>query len=647
MTLDLRSSAALVSSDLGGYPLIVEAPEWNQLRMPFAPENSVDIVPRRRISPGARLPTGVRTALFQRKLQDLKASSREILSAESAYQFACAAAHCALGVYWSQAQRSIWGALASPGLGTDAPLPALAPRIRGLAEEIGALLAQCKPVAAGYRIGEIYTALLPAEFRTRHGVFYTPPALTHRLLSLSSAAGVDWATARVLDPACGGGAFLTPVALEMRSALNGKDPLSVVEHIATHVHGFELDPFGAWMSQVVLEAALIDLCHQAGMRLPSVVTVCDALARQPGEEPFDLVIGNPPYGRLTLDPEVRAQYRRSLHGHANAYGLFMDLGVRWARGGGIIAYITPTGFLGGHYFKELRKLMAEEAPPISIDLVTSRKGVFSDVLQETLLATYRKGGKGRRASVHILSLPDETTLDLTSAGSFLLPRTATDPWLIPRHRDQADLVVRLRNMPYRLSDYGYKVSTGPLVWNRHKSQLQAHPVNNSVPILWAECITPDGRFQHRTEKRNHKPYLKARKDQDWLLTDQPCVLVQRTTAKEQRRRLIAAELPAKLLRQVGAVAVENHLNMVRPIVDQPAVSLRVIAALLNSDVVDAAFRCISGSVAVSATELEALPLPPPEVARRLEGILDAGAMGETLQRYIHDLYTRERTHAAA
>jgi adenine-specific DNA-methyltransferase len=87
--------------------------------------------------------------------------------------------------------------------------------------------------------------------------------------------------------------------------------------------------------------------------------------------------------------------------------------------------------------------------------------------------------------------------------------------------------------------------------------------------------------------------------------------------------------------------------MVRPIVDQPAVSLRVIAALLNSEIVDAAFRCISGSVAVSATELEALPLPPPEVARRLEEILDAGAAGETLQRYIHDLYTRERTHAAA
>jgi adenine-specific DNA-methyltransferase len=618
--------------------LIVEAPEGNQLRMPFAPETSGNLVPR--------LARGGRTALFQRRLQDLKASAQGFLSPESSYRFACAVTHCALGVYWNQLQQTQKKSWSLPPLELDEPLPTLAPRVRELAEEIGALLAQSEPIAAGYRIGEIYTALLPAEFRSRHGVFYTPPALTRRMLNLCSAAGLDWATARVLDPACGGGAFLTPVALEMRSALGGKDPLAVVGHIAAHVHGFELDPFGAWMSQVVLESALLDLCHLAGMRLPAVVTVCDALAQHAGE-PFDLVIGNPPYGRLTLEPEVRAQYRRSLHGHANIYGLFMDLGVRWARPQGVIAYITPTGFLGGHYFKELRKLMAVEAPPIAIDLVTSRKGVFSDVLQETLLATYRKGGKGRRANVHILALQDETSLDVTSVGAFSLPRTATDPWLIPRHRDQADLVVRLRNMPHRLSDYGYKVSTGPLVWNRHKPQLHVNPVGNSYPILWAECVTPDGRFENRTEKKNHKPYLKPRKDQDWLLTDQPCVLVQRTTAKEQRRRLIAAELPAKLLRKVGAVSVENHLNMVRPVVDQPAVSLRVVAALLNSEVVDAAFRCISGSVAVSATELEALPLPPPEVARRLEEILDAGAAGETLQRYIHDLYTRERAHAAA
>ncbi len=35
----------------------------------------------------------------------------------------------------------------------------------------------------------------------------------------------------------------------------------------------------------------------------------------------------------------------------------------------------------------------------------------------------------------------------------------------------------------------------------------------------------------------------------------------------------------------------------------------MIAALFNSRVVDEVFRCMNGSVAVSAFELEALPLP--------------------------------------
>jgi adenine-specific DNA-methyltransferase len=620
---------------------------WNQLKMPFGHQGSGDAVARHLTLQVPRLPLGERAAVFRQQLQRLKASSQENLSAEHGYLVACATTHRAIAAYWAHLQRDYEEPWPLPLLEWDEPLLALGRQVRKLAEEIGAILAQYEPISAGYRIGEIYTALLPADFRAKHGVFYTPPALTQRLLHLASKAGVDWAQARVLDPGCGGGAFLTPVALKILSSLDVKDPAAILDHISTHVRGFELDRFSAWISQVVLESALIEVCRGAGKRLPGVITVCDALSRQPDKEGFDLVIGNPPYGRLTLEPELRAHYQRSLHGHANAYGLFMDLGVRWARSGGVIAYITPTGFLGGHYFKELRKLMAEEAPPLAIDLVTSRKGVFSDVLQETLLAAYRKGGKPRQASVHILSLQSETALDASLAGTFSLPGRTTDPWLIPRSGHQAELIVRLRNMPHRLSDYGYKISTGPLVWNRHKPQLHANPVSGSYPILWAECVTSDGRFEHRTEKKNHKPYLRPKKGQEWLLTTEPCVLVQRTTAKEQRRRLIAAVLPGKLIRKFGAVAVENHLNMVRPVVEEPAVSLRVIAALLNSEVVDATFRCISGSVAVSATELEALPLPTPAAARHLEELLEAGATPDAIQNHIRDLYMREQAHVAA
>ena len=56
--------------------------------------------------------------------------------------------------------------------------------------------------------------------------------------------------------------------------------------------------------------------------------------------------------------------------------------------------------------------------------------------------------------------------------------------------------------------------------------------------------------------------------------------------------------------------IENHLNMIKPIIKPPPVSADVLAAFLNSAAADRAFRCVSGSVAVSAYELEGMPLPP-------------------------------------
>jgi adenine-specific DNA-methyltransferase len=122
----------------------------------------------------------------------------------------------------------------------------------------------------------------------------------------------------------------------------------------------------------------------------------------------------------------------------------------------------------------------------------------------------------------------------------------------------------------------------------------------------------------------------------------PCVLLQRTTAKEQVRRLIAAPLPVEFIEQHEAVVVENHLNMLRPIVPKPAVSHRVLAAFLNSEAADRAFRCVSGSVAVSAYELEAMPLPAPAELDALTRLVASGADGWTIDGECERLYAQRR-----
>jgi adenine-specific DNA-methyltransferase len=137
--------------------------------------------------------------------------------------------------------------------------------------------------------------------------------------------------------------------------------------------------------------------------------------------------------------------------------------------------------------------------------------------------------------------------------------------------------------------------------------------------VWAECVTSDGRFIFRAERRNHQPFFKLTPDDDWLIVRSSCVLLQRTTAKEQARRLIAAEMPASFVAVHGGVTVENHLNMMIPTVAKPPVSQALLAGFLNSAAADRAFRCLSGSVAVSAYELENLPLPSADNLKRLAG----------------------------
>lgn len=541
---------------------------------------------------------------------------------------------------FARAAIEAFAACVAPELTLSPPFVTVRARLdatpRQLATSIGREAATLPTLEGCHFLTSLYTTLLPGKERSALGAFYTPPALTQRLLDLADEGGVDWSSARVLDPASGGGAFLLEVAARKRRALEKCEPPFVLAHLGTHLSGLELDPHAASLSQAALEIFLSDLSMASGRDAPVFVKVCDSLEETPVAQ-YDLVIGNPPYGRVTLSAAQRSRYARSLYGHANLYGVFTDVALRWTRPGGVIAYLTPTSVLGGQYYTALRQLLAAEAPPVAIDFVHARRGVFEDVLQETLLALYRKGGKRNAFQVHYLHVDNEGEARLTKNGKVGLPEAAGAPWLAPREPGHVGLIKAAEGMASRLSDWGYGVSTGPLVWNRFKPQMRTRAARGLLPLIWAEAVTTDGRFVFRAQKKNHAPYFKTEASHDWLIVDQGCVLVQRTTAKEQARRLIAAELPQEFIDAQGGVIVENHLNMVRAI-GKPKVTLAAVAAVINSDVVDQVFRCISGSVAVSAFELEAIPLPPTSAMAEIERLVANDAPRASIERALRGLY---------
>jgi adenine-specific DNA-methyltransferase len=393
-------------------------------------------------------------------------------------------------------------------------------------------------------------------------------------------------------------------------------PQLALNALPNHIAGVDNDPGAVWLANVLLASEMLPIlarAEQARRRpLPALVHLGDGLAPRP--EPVRAVIMNPPYGRTRLDAAERERFDSAVYGHANLYGLFMAAALENLDDQGVLSALVPTSFLAGRYFAKLRRLLVNTTPLREIGFVADRSGSFTGVLQETSLATFTRR-KARRVTVNSLQVESVEVAVVAS------PRTEA-PWLLPRRADDAPVAAAAQKLPLRLGDAGWRVSTGPLVWNRRKEDLGARKAAGRVRVMWAADI--DGGVIHQDRARNALRWLTVRgTDENFMVLREPAVLVQRTTAPEQNRRLVAAYLDTDTLAAWGgAVVVENHVNVVRTEEEEPLVSARTLARLLSTDTLDRVLRCLSGSVAVSAYELAALPLPGADTLRELDTLDD-------------------------
>jgi adenine-specific DNA-methyltransferase len=106
----------------------------------------------------------------------------------------------------------------------------------------------------------------------------------------------------------------------------------------------------------------------------------------------------------------------------------------------------------------------------------------------------------------------------------------------------------------------------------------------------------------------------------------PSLLIQRVTADEQARRIVASRsgLPVR-----QRYFVENHLNVLQP-ETAAQIDLSYLLGVLSSDVVEFLFRSMNGNTQVSATELNLLPIPrgrfEPEISDLTAALEEAGSL---------------------
>ncbi len=481
----------------------------------------------------------------------------------------------------------------------------------------------CTPLEYAEVLGRAYLAFVKGDQQKR-GAHYMTPAAVARFMAES--VSYTEPRLRVLDPGSGAGILSAAVC---EAAYAGR----TVESL--HVDAYETDPLLAELTRLSLcfsrdwleqrEVALTFRVDHGDFVLAHATVLKTASHRglegsHDGRPAYDLVISNPPYYKIGKDDPRAVAAASIVHGQPNIYALFMATSAELLSESGRLVYIVPRSFTSGPYFKRFREVLFQRVTPTAIHLFESRKDVFANqtVLQENLIlaARRREDGEGQ-SNGQVLVSQSKAADDLAHRGQMLteldsvLDRRSVNRELsIPVCKEDMELVRTVHAWPESLGSLRLNVSTGPVVPFRATQFLVDHDTEPcGVPLLWMNHVKP-----MRLEwplKGGHKPqWIKSSPvSRKLLVRDDTYVLVRRFSAKEERRRLVAAPLIRGCL-SADVVGLENHLNYIRGEPGRLDEKLAYgLAALFNSALLDRYFRVSNGNTQVSSTELRAMPLP--------------------------------------
>jgi adenine-specific DNA-methyltransferase len=146
-------------------------------------------------------------------------------------------------------------------------------------------------------------------------------------------------------------------------------------------------------------------------------------------------------------------------------------------------------------------------------------------------------------------------------------------------------------------------------------QERAKADKGTVPLLWMQNVKP-----YQVEfplVRFDKPQAILANDPALLLPNANYVLLRRFSAKEDKRRLVAAPFIGERF-DFDQIGFENHLNVIFKKKGTLSIPETIgLSALLNSAIIDRYFRIVNGNTQVNAAELRILPLPPLQVIKNV------------------------------
>jgi adenine-specific DNA-methyltransferase len=418
--------------------------------------------------------------------------------------------------------------------------------------------------------------------------------------------------------------------------------LLLAPHLARTSLTYELPPLRLFVTDSLTQGDLLDIGSPAtDLKLRSGTY----------EAGFDYVVANPPYGKFPtrqMSDQQRQRFAPTLYGHPNLYGLFLQLGVELLAENGRLVFINPRSFVGGLYFRNLRRYLTQHLDILGFDTFDKRTGLFSGVLQDVVILSGRRS-RAQSQTVRLREFagwPDQPPARELDAPveSVLLPETFDRAFCVTADPLAHRVLSRMAENSRPLASFGFKAITGTIVWNRLKPHIRDAASDDALPLIWGNGVR-SFRFAGLGKRDGTGTHCALVPKTENIVTRGDALLVKRLTAPEERRRIVACRLPPELANSGGYYG-ENHINIVRA-ADESELPLDGVLGLLNSRLFDFAFRALNGNTQVSATELDQLPIPEDanldQVAALARQLTELGTEDEELlaqlNRAVYELYS--------
>ena len=246
------------------------------------------------------------------------------------------------------------------------------------------------------------------------------------------------AAIRLLDPACGSGAFLIEAFDQLHTAYETSN--DHLQELREHRTLFDLDRqilqnnlYGVDLNEEAVEICRLSLwikTAERGKALTSLdhnIRVGNSVVDNPAIDPkalnwhaefpevfanggFDVVVANPPYVRQELlgpiKPHLQATFQ-SYHGMADLYVYFYELALKLLRPGGRLSFIVTNKWMKSGYGEPLRRFYGENAWVESVVDFGHAKQIFQDADVFPCILVARKPDENPRPAARVCVIPRE------------------------------------------------------------------------------------------------------------------------------------------------------------------------------------------------------------------------------------------------